>query len=269
MGRGVESAASSGYSSGMVNLPRMKGAKIKKRLALAAIFAHPDDEAFGPGGTLARFAKKNDVYILCATKGQAGKDSRSAQKRTLGDVRADELRRSAKILGVKKVFFLDYEDGMLSNSIYHELAGRIARILKKITPEIILTFEPRGISGHIDHIAVSMISSFVYERMRGAEVILYHCITKERAEAQKKGYFIYIPPGYRRDEIDLVVHTKDVWDVKVRAMREHTSQAHDILRILKRAEKFPKEEYFLLRAKHDTKKWLHKLRTILDGKKQK
>ena len=40
---------------------------------LVCIFAHPDDEAFGPGGTIAKFAKKRPVYLICATKGESGK----------------------------------------------------------------------------------------------------------------------------------------------------------------------------------------------------
>lgn len=262
MGGGIEFALPSGYSSDMGGVSRRKGARMKKRLALAAIFAHPDDEAFGPGGTLAKFAKKNDVYILCATKGESGKDSRSARKRALGDARAGELRRSADILGARKVFFLGYEDGSLSNSIYHELAGKIERILKKVEPEIILTFEPRGISGHIDHIAVSMISSFVYERFPSARIILYYCITEKRAK-KNKGYFIYAPPGYKEKEIDLKVDISGVWDQKVRAMMEHGSQAHDISRILKRAKKFPKEENFLVISKRGRRRAVRALERVL------
>ncbi|MBI4159549.1 PIG-L family deacetylase [Candidatus Wolfebacteria bacterium] len=82
---------------------------------IVCIFAHPDDEAFGPGGTIAKLAKKNRVYIICATKGEAGKDSRRKKMGVLHDHRASELVASAKILGVKKVYFLGFKDGTLSN----------------------------------------------------------------------------------------------------------------------------------------------------------
>lgn len=97
---------------------------------LVAIFAHPDDEAFGPAGTLHKLTREYDVYILCATKGEIGETS-IENKKPLHEVRADELRKSAKILGIKKVYFLGFIDGTLSNSLYHDLAAKIEIYLKK------------------------------------------------------------------------------------------------------------------------------------------
>ncbi len=221
-------------------------------MKVACIFAHPDDEAFGPGGTIAKLAQKHEVFLLSATNGEAGKDSQAGAKKKLGERRAKELKKSAKILGIKKIFFLGFEDGTLCNNLYHDLAAKIEKILKKIQPEIILTSEPRGGSGHIDHITVSMVSSFVFERLDFVHTILYSCISEERARANK-GYFIYVPPGYKKSEIDLAVNTEDVWDQKLEAMKAHTSQIHDINRILERAKLFPKEEYFLIRSKNKFK----------------
>src|ERR1700738_4566437 len=103
------------------------------RKTIACIFAHPDDEAFGPSGTIAKLAKENDVYLLCATKGQAGKDSGNS-KRKLHERRAEEVKESAKILGVKSVVFLGFVDGQLSNNLYHQLAEKIIKHLKKLRP---------------------------------------------------------------------------------------------------------------------------------------
>ncbi|MBI2637373.1 MAG: PIG-L family deacetylase, partial [Candidatus Sungbacteria bacterium] len=57
-----------------------------KKKTIVAIFAHPDDEAFGPAGTLAKLALAHDVYVICATKGEAG-DKTYAEGRKLGAVR--------------------------------------------------------------------------------------------------------------------------------------------------------------------------------------
>src|SRR5579872_4442081 len=122
------------------------------RKTIVCVFAHPDDEAFGPGGTIALLAKENDVYILCATKGEAGQNSLTDLETPLQNERMEELKRSAKILGVKKVIFLDFIDGTLSNSLYHKLAEKITQYLNELKPEMLLTYENRGISGHIDHI---------------------------------------------------------------------------------------------------------------------
>ncbi len=218
--------------------------------SVVCIFAHPDDEAFGPGGTIAKLAKRYNVYLLCATKGQAGKDSTSADARKLASKRAHELRASSKILGTKKVFFLGFEDGKLSNSIYHAITRKVERHVKALKPEMLLTFEPRGVSGHIDHIAMSMITSYVFYRLPFTKILLYYCLPEERAR-RRSNYFIYFPPGYKKEEIDLEVDTRSVWETKVRAMEQHKSQAHDFKRIMKSADSFPKREYFLVRGKSD------------------
>src|SRR3989344_2070722 len=177
---------------------------------ILCVFAHPDDEAFGPGGTIAKIARRHRVYLLCATKGQAGKDRGARAKRDLAACRAAELRASAKILGVAKVSFLGFEDGTLSNNLYHRLAAKVEHYAKRLKPDAFLTHEPRGISGHIDHITVSMVVSYVFLRVPSARLLLQYCLREERAAAMKN-YFIYFPPGYSRAAVDLVARTNDVW----------------------------------------------------------
>ncbi len=222
---------------------------------LVCIFAHPDDESFGPGGTIAKLSKKHNVYILCATKGDAGlqtqKSNIKSQKynsklKDLGTVRAEELRKSAKILGVKKVYFLGFKDGTLSNNLYHKLASKIQSHLNKLKPEIVITYEPRGISGHIDHITVSMVTMFAAQKSKFIKEVWQHC---RPANYDKfiKNYFIYFPKGYKKSQINKIVKTSDVWDKKLEAMKAHKSQTADFERVLKIQSKFPKEEYFLVK----------------------
>ena len=212
---------------------------------VVGIFAHPDDEVFGPGGTLAKFAQEGrDVYLISVTNGDAGMNS-SGKTGDLGKIRREEMQASAKILGIKEVFFLEYKDGTLSNNLYHEIAGKIQAILEKLQPEIILTMEPRGVSGHLDHIAVSMISSYVFERMPAIKEIWYYALTEE-FRAGRPPYFIYFPPGYKVTEINKTVSIQSVWEKKVAAMHQHKTQAHDMEKLLGQFMKFPKEENFLI-----------------------
>lgn len=221
----------------------------KRKKTAVCIFAHPDDEAFGPSGTIYKLAQKYDLYLLCATKGEIGQDS-SAGSKPLFEVRAEELRRSAKILGIKKVYFLGFVDGTLSNSLYHKLAAKIESHLKIIKPELILTMNQNGGSGHIDHIVVSMVSSYVFQNMPSIKKIMY---TAQTLDATKKWknmpYFIYRPDGIPRSQIDEIVDVSDVWDIKLKAMQQHESQKHDYERILKMRENSPKEEYFLVKER--------------------
>jgi len=140
---------------------------MRKRL-LAAV-AHPDDETFGMGGTLAYYASKGvDVYLICATKGEVGEvpPEKLQGFKSVGDLREHELCCAAKELGLRKVVFLDYRDsGMPGSPENHhpnslmqapenEVAGKIALLMREIKPQVVITFDPVGGYMHPDHIAV-------------------------------------------------------------------------------------------------------------------
>lgn len=204
--------------------------------SLVAVFAHPDDEAFGPAGSLCHFAKTHDVYLLCVTNGNLA-------------VRRGELLKSAKILGVKKVAFLNFSDGGLCNNNYHQLAEAIEKKLRQYRPETVMTFEPRGISGHLDHVAVSLVTTFVVKKLKFVKRRLYFCELKSTMKLMMKnfgGYFIYVPPGYSRGEIDLVIDTEAYWPQRLKAMAAHRSQRGDSNRIVKTLSRLPKKEHFII-----------------------
>lgn len=217
---------------------------------IVAVFAHPDDETFGPGGTLHKLSKNNTIYTICATDGSAGENHSNDHTHPISDIRHEELKNASRILGVKDVYFLGFKDGTLCNSQYHAIADAVQKKLEELKPEIVITFEQKGVSGHIDHIAMSMITTFVVRKLPFVEEIMYYGNVKERA-ASRKDYFIYYPEGYNREEFDLIIDISDVWDIKVTAMREHHSQIKDMENILKNAENFPKEECFFVVRKED------------------
>lgn len=203
---------------------------------LVAVFAHPDDEAFGPAGALIHFAKIYDVYLLCATNGDL-------------PIRRQELLASAKILGIKKVHFLNFKDGDLNNNNYHQLAAAITRKLRLYRPETVMTFEPKGVSGHLDHVAVALTTTFAAKKLGGIKKILYFCELESTMRLMQKNfgeYFVYVPPGYKRREIDLVINTETYWQQRLKAMACHKSQRGDSNRIVKTLKLFPKREHFLV-----------------------
>ncbi len=216
--------------------------------SLVAIFAHPDDEAFGPAGTLAKYAETHDVYIICATRGDAGDNNSGDNGKPLPEIREQELRRSADILGAEDVFFLDYKDGTLSNNQYHAIAQDIRDITDNIKPEILLTYENRGVSGHLDHVAMSLITHYVFHKVDYTRKLLSYTVLKDQTD-QLRDYFIYVPHGYSRDDVDMIINTEDVWDKKKAALYEHKSQMKDVSRMIGTLEESPKEEYFLIEEK--------------------
>jgi LmbE family N-acetylglucosaminyl deacetylase len=108
---------------------------------LLGISAHPDDIEFASGGTMFKFKEKGyDIYLVVATNGENGFKIGHKPKKERIKVRHDEQLKSGKILGVKKVFFLNYRDGYLSYT--DELRSKLVKIIKKVKPEIIFTFDP-------------------------------------------------------------------------------------------------------------------------------
>lgn len=135
---------------------------------LLAVFAHPDDEAFGTGGTLARYAAAGvDIALVCATRGEVGEiaEESLATPDTLGQVREKELLCAADTLGVRDVVFLGYRDsgmagttdngnsGAFVNVPSEEVVARLVGIIRQVRPQVVVTFEPNGGYGHPDHIA--------------------------------------------------------------------------------------------------------------------
>jgi len=137
--------------------------------SLLAVFAHPDDEAFGTGGTLSRYAAKGyKVCLVCATRGEAGEisDPSFATPENLGQVREQELRCAAETMGISELIFLDYRDSGMAgtpenedprafdNATAEEVVPRLVGIIRHLRPQVIVTFEPNGGYGHPDHKAI-------------------------------------------------------------------------------------------------------------------
>src|SRR6476659_945201 len=112
---------------------------------LLGVFAHPDDEVFCVGGTLAQWAEAGgETMIISATRGEAGQiqDARAASRGTLGAVREQELRAACARLGVRRVECLDYGDGTLAEVDGATLAGHVATYIRDFQPDIVVTFGP-------------------------------------------------------------------------------------------------------------------------------
>lgn len=211
--------------------------RLPKDSSVLLVVAHPDDEAFGPGGTLALLAQTNTVTLICVTDG--GLKERKA-----------ELLESAEILGVHEVIFLDYADGSLCNALYHEVAGKIQEVVDRVRPAMFLTFEPRGISGHIDHMAVTMITSYVFRENKAIKELWQFAELEWKFERPwRNKYFIYFPPGYRKEELDVEIDVSRVYSQQVKAMRAHKSQKKDAELIILARKLLPKREYFLVKKR--------------------
>lgn len=135
---------------------------------LMALFAHPDDEAFSSGGTLTHYARLGvKVVLVCATRGEAGKITVPGMTvDDLGQQREQELREACRALEIPDPVFLDYHDSgryertrdddplafMNVNPLDAEV--KIRALIEEHQPQVLLTFDPHGGYGHVDHLQI-------------------------------------------------------------------------------------------------------------------
>ena len=141
-------------------------------LRLMCVLAHPDDESLGTGGTLAKYAAEGvETYVVTATRGERGRFGDGQERPAsdvVGKVREAELRAAAQELGVREVVVLGYPDGAL-DSVDPALAQeRIAAEMRRVRPQVVLTFGPDGAYGHPDHVAISQLTSAALVRAADA-----------------------------------------------------------------------------------------------------
>ncbi|KJS48178.1 MAG: hypothetical protein VR66_15490, partial [Peptococcaceae bacterium BRH_c23] len=111
------------------------------------IFAHPDDESFALGGTIAKYAEQGvTITLAVATKGEAGQTAGFCQKEELGLFREQELMSAAKVLGITEVIFLGYLDKEVPLAPPLEIVERLVRIIRTRRPQVVITFGADGAS---------------------------------------------------------------------------------------------------------------------------
>lgn len=157
---------------------------MSSKKVLMAILAHPDDETFGMGGTLALYAKQGvETILICATRGEAGEAGENFMRdyASMAELREAELRCATEKLGLKKLIFLNYRDsGMpgavdnqhpqaLINAPEEELAAVLGRLMREYGVQVVVTHDPIGGYGHPDHIKIhhAVKKAFMLAREQG------------------------------------------------------------------------------------------------------
>ncbi len=221
-----------------------------KPLKLMAILAHPDDESLGFGGILAKYAAEGvETYLVTATRGERGwfgPPEENPGLETLGRIREAELHNAARVLGLQQVSFLDYVDGELDQADPTEAICRIVGHLRRVRPDVVVTFDPYGAYGHPDHIAVSQFTTAAVvaaadPTFRVAGLALPHRVKKlyyrgfaageERAYETAFGDLVMNIDGVERRTIawpgwafTTVVNTLPYWERVWQAVECHQSQ---------------------------------------------
>ncbi len=222
----------------------------KDSLRLLAVFAHPDDESMGMGGTLAKYSAEGvDTYLVCASRGERGwfgPEEQDPGPERLGQLREKELRCAGEKLGLKEIHFLDYIDGDVDQADHAEAIEKIVTHIRRIKPHVVVTFPPDGGYGHPDHIAsgqftASAIVAAANSNFGDPDKHPAHCVLKYYYMVDSESFVNFIEPvmgdisfqvgGQTRGEIawkewaittriNVSAHTKVAWE----AIQCHQSQ---------------------------------------------
>lgn len=191
--------------------------------ALLAVFAHPDDESFRSGGTLALLAQQGvRVQLLTATRGQAGSrgDPPLCSPEKLPDVRERELYCACEALGILPPVLLDYQDGRLSEAAPERIIAEIQAVAEEIGAQVMLSYGPDGLSGHPDHIAIGRFAAEVFQRTDRVDALYTPAVPYSIAQTigMKEIH------ATADDEIALEVDVFTVWQAKLAAIGCHRTQ---------------------------------------------
>ncbi len=227
-------------------------------MKILCVFAHPDDESFSSGGTIAKYVKSGAVVkLISATKGEKGSVGQPplCTQAELGAVREKELTCAAEILGISEIFFLDYIDGQLEQISVEKISQKIRFILDKEKPDIVITFNKEGNSRHPDHKQINKAATLAfshYIKTQTKHVRLYYADTpKSLLRKLEEIGTIYTAfgkiEGTADSQITTIIDVSETIEQKVKAFQCHKTQHKDWERFLKR-KNLPefRNEYFTL-----------------------
>jgi LmbE family N-acetylglucosaminyl deacetylase len=203
-------------------------------MKLLAIFAHPDDESFGPAGTLAKYAAAgHEVGLVTLTRGEAGSLGISKQlgPGLLAELRSQELRCAAKILGISYLHIHQLPDKQLSELPDETGISIIENEIEQFSPGIIITYDEEGITGHPDHKTVSRWVLETVDKMKGAPVLLWFGVTRQQVAHLEDRRMFALNPADITHRIDV----REVLQKKIDAIHCHETQDE----LWKKMEKSP------------------------------
>jgi LmbE family N-acetylglucosaminyl deacetylase len=192
-----------------------------------SIHAHPDDQEFSIGGTLAKWAKAGcEVISVVITSGDAGSNdpTKGAEyKPELAKLREVEQSNANNVLGVKETLFLRHADGELEPTI--ELRKELTRIIRQYKPDVVLIGDPQGVFygngyiNHPDHRAAAQAA--LYAVFPSAETRLIFTDLLSAGFEPHKVKRVYV---HGSEKPDTWIDITDTVDVKIQALKKHVSQ---------------------------------------------
>ena len=208
--------------------------KVEELGTILGVWAHPDDEAYLSSGLMA-WARRNGqrVVVVTATKGEAGTwDEERWPTPKMGEIREQELMKCLEILGVQEHHWLGVYDGTAHEVALDDGVAMVQPFIEEIRPDSIITFGPEGMTGHLDHKAVSAWMTEAFRRVDSKDSTLYYATQTQAFADQWVGYLNRFnvfapgtPPVTPDDELAIRIDIpEDLLELKVQAVMAHDSQ---------------------------------------------
>lgn len=200
------------------------------------IFAHPDDEAFGPAGTLLLETRAGtELHLIALTAGENG--TNPDNDLDLGATRLREWHKAGELLGAASMHHLGYTDGTLSNLSMIEIAQKIETLAKGIlqnknadTEVEFMSLDLNGLTGHIDHIVAARAACLAFYRLKTQDNrlkrIRLFCLPDNQYKNVNTDW-IYMEAGRKSDEINEIIDAREIKDDIISVMRAHHTQRGD------------------------------------------
>lgn len=195
---------------------------MNKRFKLLAVLAHPDDESLGFGGTLAKYAAEGvETYLITATRGERGRFGslgKGADPVEVARAREAELRAAAAVLGIREVSILGYSDGAVDQVDATTAIRAVVSHIRRIQPDVVVTFGPEGAYGHPDHVAISQLTT-------AATICAADCGYRAGDGSQQ----VSLPP-HRVTKLHYLAWRSNKWEAYQAAFRKLTSMVDGVER---------------------------------------
>jgi LmbE family N-acetylglucosaminyl deacetylase len=212
------------------------------------VFAHPDDESFGPAAILAKYARSGArIYGIIATRGEFGNTDLVPRPspEDLGRLRERDLREAASLIGFTRLEVLGYRDGTLARVPLEALENRILDSIGRYRPDVVITFGPTGMTGHPDHVAIHRATEAAFRRAlhtsHGPRELYYPAVTSTQAAR-------FHLNGRLDSRPNTFVDVSKTLPVKIQALRLHGRHIVDARQMAETVQREPQVIGILHRA---------------------
>lgn len=221
------------------------------------IFAHPDDESFGPAGTLLMESRSGtDIHLITLTAGDAGMNVDN--HKDLAHVRLKEWNQAGKLIGAKSMQFLGYKDGTLSNidmiEIGKKLIDLITAVVQHEPDDVVvelMSLDLNGLTGHIDHIVAARSACYAFYRLKETDPrfsrIRLSCLPEKQAPKQDTSW-LFMEAGRSKKEVDEIVDATAYQEELRAIVQAHHTQRSDGVQYLKMVGNQLGMNYFIVKS---------------------